>query len=50
MLLLILLIVLAIATGVLGALIKGAFWLFVLTVVFLVAAYLVHRGRSGVRR
>lgn len=37
------LIVLALVTGVLGALIKGAFWLLVLTVLFLVAAFYVGR-------
>jgi hypothetical protein len=46
-LLLILLIVLAVATGVLGAVIKGAFWLFVLTVIFLACAFVAGRaGRS----
>jgi hypothetical protein len=44
-----LLIILAIVTGVLGALIHGLFWLFVLTVLFLVAAYFVGRS-SGSRR
>lgn len=44
MLLVILLIILAIVTGVLGAIIKGLFWLFILTVVFLVAAFFVHRS------
>ena len=44
----ILLLVLALVTGVLGAIIKGAFWLFILTVLFLVGAFLVNRGsRSG---
>lgn len=43
MLLVILLVVLAIATGVLGAIVKGAFWLFVLTVLFLAGAFLVGR-------
>ena len=42
--LVILLIILAIATGVLGALIKGAFWLFILTALFVVGAFLVGRG------
>ncbi|WP_375483511.1 hypothetical protein [uncultured Jatrophihabitans sp.] len=46
MLLLIALIVLAIVTGVLGAIIKGAFWLFILTVLFLVAAYFAGRARA----
>lgn len=45
MVLVILLVILAIVTGVLGALIKGAFWLFLLTAAFLVGAFLV--GRSG---
>ncbi len=45
MLLLILLMVLAVATGVLGAVIKGAFWLFVLTAIFLVCAFVA--GRAG---
>jgi hypothetical protein len=44
MLLLILLIILAIVTGVAGAVIKGAFWLFILTVVFLVAAFVAGRN------
>jgi len=43
MLLVILLVILAIATGVLGALIKGAFWLFILTVLFLIGAFIVGR-------
>lgn len=47
MLLVILLIILAIVTGVLGAIIKGLFWLFILTVIFLVAAFFV--GRSARR-
>lgn len=47
MLLVILLIILAIVTGVAGALIKGAFWLFILTVVFIVGAFLM--GRSARR-
>lgn len=46
--LIILLLVLALVTGVLGAIIKGAFWLFVLTVAFLVGAFFVSRGtRTG---
>ncbi|MFI5427632.1 hypothetical protein [Aeromicrobium sp. UC242_57] len=45
MVLVILLIILAIVTGVLGAIIKGAFWLFILTVVFLVGAF--YLGRSA---
>jgi hypothetical protein len=49
MILIILLILLAIVTGVLGAIIKGAFWLFVLTVLFLVGAYIANRGRSSSR-
>lgn len=47
--LIILLIVLALVTGVLGALIKGAFWLFILTVAFLVGAFLVGRGARAKR-
>ena len=43
MILIILLIVLALVTGVLGALIKGAFWLFIFTVVFLIGAFVVGR-------
>jgi hypothetical protein len=43
-LLVILLVVLAIASGVLGAIIHGLFWLFILTVLFLVAAFFVGRG------
>ena len=35
----VLFLILAILTGVLGILIKGAFWLFIFTVVFLVIAY-----------
>lgn len=44
MLLVILLIILAIVTGVLGAIIKGAFWLFILTVLFLVGAFFLGRS------
>ncbi len=44
MLLLILLVILAIATGVLGAVIHGAFWLFILTVLFLVGAFFAGRA------
>jgi hypothetical protein len=47
MLLLIVLLILAIVTGVLGAIIKGAFWLFILTVIFLIAAFFA--GRAGRR-
>jgi hypothetical protein len=47
MILIIALIVLALVTGVLGALIKGAFWLFIFTVVFLIGAFVV--GRSSRR-
>jgi hypothetical protein len=43
MILIILLIILALVTGVLGALVKGAFWLFIFTVVFLIGAFLVGR-------
>jgi hypothetical protein len=39
MILLILLIILAAVTGVLGFVIKGAFWLLILTVLFLIAAF-----------
>jgi hypothetical protein len=39
-----LLVILAIATGVLGVVIKGAFWLFVLTVLFLIGAFFVGRS------
>ena len=46
MLLVILLIILAIATGVAGALIKGLFWLFVLTVLFLIGAFFAGRAAS----
>lgn len=46
MLLVVLLIVLAAVTGVLGALIKGAFWLFILTVLFVIAAFFAGRARS----
>jgi hypothetical protein len=48
MLLIILLVILAIATGLLGAIINGAFWLFILTVLFLAVAFLV--GRASRRR
>ena len=48
MLLIVALIILAAVTGVLGLLIKGAFWLFILTVLFLVAAYFA--GRTNSRR
>ena len=44
MLLVVLLIVLAIVTGVLGAVIKGLFWLFILTVLFLVGAYFAGKA------
>jgi len=44
MILVALLIVLAIATGALGVIIKGAFWLFILTVLFLIGAFFVGRG------
>jgi hypothetical protein len=43
MLLVVLLIVLAIAAGALGVIIKGAFWLFVLTVLFLIGAFFAGR-------
>jgi hypothetical protein len=41
-----LLVIVAIATGVVGALIKGAFWLFILTALSLAGAYLAGRARS----
>lgn len=44
MLLILLLVVLAIVTGVLGAVIKGAFWLFILTVLFLIGAFVAGRA------
>jgi hypothetical protein len=44
MILVVLLVVLAIASGALGVIIKGAFWLFVLTVLFLVGAFFVGRS------
>jgi hypothetical protein len=44
MILIALLVILAIATGVLGVVIKGAFWLFVFTVLFLIGAFFVGRG------
>ena len=44
MLLVVLLIILAIASGVLGVVIKGAFWLFVLTVAFLIGAFFIGRS------
>jgi hypothetical protein len=43
-LIVILLIILAAVTGVLGFIIKGAFWLLVFTLVFLVAAYFAGRA------
>ncbi len=39
-----LLVILAIASGVMGAVIHGAFWLFVLTVLFLIGAFFVGRS------
>ncbi len=44
MLLVILLVILAAVTGVLGAIIKGAFWLFIFTVLFLIGAFFVGRS------
>lgn len=44
MLFVILLIILAIATGTLGILIKGAFWLFIITAVCLIGAYFVGKA------
>jgi hypothetical protein len=44
MLLVVLLVVLAIATGALGIIIKGAFWLFSLTVAFLIGAFFFGRA------
>lgn len=44
--LVILLIVLAIVTGVAGALIKGAFWLFIIAVAFLAGSYFVHSSND----
>ena len=44
MVLVILLVILALVTGVLGAIIKGAFWLFILTVLFLIGAFFVGRN------
>ena len=49
MLLIVLLVVLAIASGALGIIIKGAFWLFILTVLFLVGAYFAGRASSRAR-
>jgi hypothetical protein len=46
MLFVILLVLLAIATGVLGVIIKGAFWLFIITVAFLIGAFFVGRSSS----
>ncbi|MCW2530380.1 MAG: hypothetical protein JWM76_5240 [Pseudonocardiales bacterium] len=43
MILIILLVILAAVTGVLGAIIKGAFWLFIFTVLFLVAAFFMGK-------
>jgi hypothetical protein len=44
-----LLIVLAVVTGVAGALIKGAFWLFILTVAFVIGAFVLGKNSSGGR-
>jgi hypothetical protein len=44
MLLVIALIVLAIVTGVAGAVIHGLFWLFILTVLFLIGAFFAGRA------
>jgi hypothetical protein len=44
MLLVVLLVILAIATGALGIIIKGAFWLFILTVAFLIGAFFFGRA------
>jgi hypothetical protein len=44
MLLIILLVLLAIASGALGIIIKGAFWLFILTVLFLVGAFFAGKA------
>jgi hypothetical protein len=44
MLLVVLLVILAIASGVLGVIIKGAFWLFILTVAFLIGAFFFGRA------
>jgi hypothetical protein len=44
--LVLLLIVLAIVTGVAGAVIKGAFWLFVVAALFAVGAFVAGRASS----
>lgn len=44
MLFVVLLVILAIASGVLGVIIKGAFWLFILTVAFLIGAFFFGRA------
>jgi hypothetical protein len=44
MLLVVLLVILAVASGVLGMVIKGAFWLFILTVAFLIGAFFFGRA------
>jgi hypothetical protein len=49
MLLVILLIILAIVTGTLGFLIKGAFWLLIITALFLIGAYFVGRSSRASR-
>jgi hypothetical protein len=49
MILVILLVILAIATGALGFIIKGAFWLLVLTVLFLIGAFFVGRSSRAAR-
>lgn len=49
MLIVVLLVLLAIATGILGFLIKSALWLLFLTALFLVAAYLVGRSHTRSR-
>ncbi len=46
LLLVILLVILAIVTGTLGFVIKGAFWLLIIALVFLVAAFLFGRASS----
>jgi hypothetical protein len=44
MVLVILLVLLAIVSGVAGVIIKGAFWLFILTVLFLIGAFFFGRA------
>lgn len=46
MILLLLLLILAVVTGTLGFVIKGAFWLLILAALFFVASYFAHATRG----